>query len=152
MGLPACERVAAPGVSQLSLVAVALLVLSASACGDDDPLAARLQARAAHEVTVESFQSRDDDTILVELAVRSPIGPLLDVLTVTIRQHDAEQEVMHVERVPLDLSAMDATGVLRLFTRVTSAAAGVEALSAIVEPRPPEADYPDFPEIQEVLP
>lgn len=146
-----CSRGGGTETWLVSLVSVALLALFTS-CGDDDPLAARLRARAVHEVNVESFHSRDDRTILVELAVRSPVGPLLDVLTVTVRQHDSEQAVMQADRVSLDLAAMDATGVIRLFTIVPSAGETVQAISVVVEIAPAEADYTQFPEIQAVLP
>lgn len=151
MSAPTCERTVGTGAPLVALVTVVLLTFCTS-CGDDDPLAARLQVRASHEVNVESFNSRDDDTILVELAVRSPRGPVLDTLTVTIRQHDLDQEVLQEDRVPLDLSAMDATGVLRVFTSVQSAGGAVEAISVVVEMAPAEADYKQFPEIQTVLP
>ena len=141
---------------RLNAGTVALLTLwlavSCISCAEDDPLTGRLRARAVHQVEVQSFNSRDDGKILVELAVRSSVGPVLDVLTVTLLQYGADEEILPRDRVPLDLSGMDATGVIHLFTTLTSAGTGVEALSALVEYEPAEADYQDFPELQALLP
>ena len=133
-------------------VAVVVLAFSSASCGERDPVASRLQERGAHVVEVQSFTVRDDGTILVEVEVRSSIGPVVETLTVTVRQHDAERQILRQDRVPFDLSGMDATGVVRLYATVASAGEMVETLSAVFEYAPPEADYDQFPEIQEVLP
>jgi hypothetical protein len=119
-------------------------------CGEADPIVARLAERTHYAVDVLAFRSRDDGRILVELEVRAALGPGLETLTVTIRQHGANQDTLRRDRVPLDLSDMDATGVLRLYTEIPAHPGAVEALSAMVEREPPRSEYHAFPEIEEV--
>ncbi|MFQ5718266.1 MAG: hypothetical protein ACE5IK_01845, partial [Acidobacteriota bacterium] len=111
---------------------MALTMTLGTGCGPEDPLAARLAQRLAHQVEVQSFNERDDGTLLVEVRVTSSVGPVLEALTVTLRQHDAGQEVLRQDRVTLDLSGMDRTGVVHLFATVPSAGAATESLSAVV--------------------
>jgi hypothetical protein len=128
---------------------LALALPAGLACRQEDPLAARLAQRTHYTVELSTFSARDDGTLLVEMAVRAGLGPRLDRLTVTVRQHAADESELRRDRVTLDLSEMDATGVQRLYTRVPADEA-TQALSVLVERDPPPSEYGDFPEIQAV--
>jgi len=131
-----------------TLLPLALLV-SLAGCGEDDPLALRLAQRTHYSVDVISFSPRDDGRLLVEVEVRAGMGRSLKTLTATLRQHGPDQSVVRVDRVPLDLSGMDATGVIRLYAQVPSHHGTVDGLSALVETAPPASEYDQFPEIAE---
>ncbi len=123
-------------------------LLLAGGCREEDPLARLLARRSHYTVEVVSFSARGEDRILAELEVRANMGSGLDRLTATVRQHDAEGAVLRQDQITLDLSAMDATGVLRLYSEVPAAPGEVAGLSALVEREPPASEYGQFPEIQ----
>jgi hypothetical protein len=126
-----------------------LLLAPLLRCAEVDPLAARLAQRTYYTVDVITFSPRDDGRLLVEVEVRANMGRGLKTLTATIRQHGPDQSVVREDRVPLDLSGMDATGVLRLYTQVPAHNGTVDGLSALVETAPPASEYDQFPEIVE---
>jgi hypothetical protein len=127
-----------------------LLLAPLLRCAEDDPLAARLAQRTHYTVDVITFSPRDDGRLLVEVEVRAGMGRGLKALTATIRQHGPDQSVVREDRVPLDLSDMDATGVIRLYTEVPAHDGTVDGISALVEHDPPPSEYVQFPEIVEV--
>ena len=58
--------------------------------------------------------------------------------------------VLRQDRVPVKTSAMDATGVIRLYATVPEAAEEMDALSAFVENDVPPSEYSRFPELNKV--
>jgi len=133
-----------------SAAASLLLLLAASACREADPLAARLAQRSHYQVDVVGFSPREDGRLLVELEARAGMGEHLSRLTATIRQHGTDKEILALNRVTLDLSGMDATGVVRVFTEVAAYQGEIQGVSALVEHAPPADEYDQFPEILEV--
>lgn len=127
-----------------------LLALTLLACGEADPLARRLSQRSHYQVDVLSFSPRDDGRLLVELEARANMGEHLPRITATVRQHAPGGEIVASDRVTLDLSGMDATGIVRVFSEVPAYAGEIEAVSSLVEREPPAAEYREFPEILEV--
>ncbi|MFQ5669581.1 MAG: hypothetical protein ACE5HD_03550 [Acidobacteriota bacterium] len=138
----------APVRSVLCLAAAAAL---SSGCQKPDPLAWSLAQRRLYQVAVVTFSQREGGDYLVELEVRTPMGGKLKTLTATLRQHDASHAVLREDRVPLDLTPMDATGSLRVYARIPAANGPVDSLSALVELDPPRSDYNQFPELDDLV-
>ena len=138
------------GMSRLSAVLLAVAVhLLASACAAEDPLARRLAQRTHFQVSVLSFIPREDGTLLVELQVGTVMSTRLETLTVTVRQHGEDEQVLRQDRLPLDLREMDATGVVRLFRKIPAYPdSEVLSLTVTLEVDPPASEYGDFPEIE----
>lgn len=135
---------------RLVAAACLLLLLGNAGCREVDPLAVRLAQRSHYQIDVVGFSPRDDGYLLVELDARAGMGDHLPLLTVTIRQHGADQKILTSDRVTLDLANMDATGVLRVNAKVATYQGDLQSVSAVVEVTPPVSEYEQFPEILEV--
>jgi len=134
-----------------AILLAAALALLVSGCAEEDPLGRRLAQRTHFQVSIVSFIPRDDGTLLVELEVSTLLSARLDTLTVTVRQHGEADRVLKQDRIPLDLSEMDATGVVRLFRKIPAYAEGdILSLTVTLEVDPPASEYGDFPEIEEL--
>lgn len=132
--------------------AILLLILAAcAACSEADPLMVRLAHRSHYQVDVVSFSPRDNGRLLVELEVRAGMGEHLKRITATIHQHSPAQDILVSDRVTLDLSQMDATGVIRVYADINAAPGELGGLSSTIERTPDAADYDQFPEIMEVM-
>jgi hypothetical protein len=99
---------------------------------------------------VVAFSPREDGRLLVELEARAGRAEHLQRLTATIRQHGTDQEILASERITLDLTGMDATGVVRVNAKVAAWRGDIQSVSAVVERNPPASEYAQFPEILEV--
>ena len=137
-------------------VLVAATALACSAPSAQDLVREVVQQRNNYEARLTSWIVREDTPTphlyLDVMVINNNDAVALQTLTVMVEQLDAEDNVLHSRRVPIDVVALTAGIGQGVGVQVLPVADGVEGVRLYIESNPGEDVWPEFPEFNAVRP
>ena len=137
------------------LLAVATIACSAPSA--DDLVAEIIATRNNFEVRLSSWIDRDTETtspyLYLDVDVVKNTEDGLGRLTVLVNQHDIDNNIVHAQRVPIDVSDMSMRGFSKkYYLEVRPIAPGLEGVTVELERNPERDTWGEFPELDRVRP
>ena len=143
------------GLWTASLAALAIIACSPPSA--EDLVAEIITTRNGYEVALGSWIDRDagggDPHLYLDVVVVKNTQEFLRDLTVLVEQLDADNEVLDSQRIALDVSGLDVSGLSKnIGVEVRPMVAGVEGVRLLIEPNPPREVWPELRELDRVRP
>ncbi len=133
-------------------VLIAAATLACSAPSAADLVLEVIQTRNNYDAELQSWIVRPDGALYLEVLVVNNNETALRYLTVMVEQLDADNNVLAVDRVSLDVAALTAGLGQNLGVTLPVAEPGVEGVRLFIETNPGEDIWPEFRELDSVRP